>query len=45
MMVRLAPTVANIVAHEDEWDANYTSLIPEGSGNFDFVAMLACALS
>lgn len=42
IMVRLVPTIANIVYHKDEWDTTYKSLIPEAIGNFafDFAGML-----
>ncbi len=42
IMVRLVPTIANIVYHKDEWDTTYKSLIPEAIGNFafDFGGML-----
>jgi hypothetical protein len=42
IMVRLVPTIANIVYHKDAWDTTYKSLIPEAIGNFafDFGGML-----
>lgn len=42
IMVRLVPTIANIVYHKDAWDTTYKSLIPEAIGNFafDFAGML-----
>jgi len=36
IMVRLVPTIANIVYHKDAWDTTYKSLIPEAIGNFAF---------
>lgn len=42
IMVRLVPTIANIVYHKDAWNTTYKSLIPEAIGNFafDFAGML-----
>lgn len=35
-MVWNVPVIANCIAHKDNWNSTYKSLIPESSGNFSF---------